>query len=86
MKIAVRNFLALALIVTFPILGVAQSRSKSATQSFDVIIKGGTVYDGTGGMPRRADVGIAKDRIAVIGNLSRATAKPGRALWGPGKI
>jgi N-acyl-D-amino-acid deacylase len=74
MKIAVRNFLALVLIATIPIYGLAQSGSKSAAQSFDVIIRGGTVYDGTGGRPRRADVGIAKDRIAVIGNLSRATA------------
>ncbi|MFN7944514.1 MAG: D-aminoacylase [Blastocatellia bacterium] len=44
-------------------------------QTFDVIIKGGTVYDGTGGPPRRADVGIRGDRIAAIGNLSKAKAQ-----------
>ena len=49
-------------------------RTKSQPQSFDIIIKGGIVYDGTGGPPRRADVGIKGDRIAAIGNLSRATA------------
>ena len=33
---------------------------------FDVLIAGGMVYDGTGGAPVRADVGIAGDRIAAI--------------------
>jgi N-acyl-D-amino-acid deacylase len=41
---------------------------------FDVIVRGGTVYDGSGGPPRRADVGIRGDRIAAIGDLGRATA------------
>jgi N-acyl-D-amino-acid deacylase len=74
MRIALRNLLALMLIVTMPILGVAQSRLKSQPASFDVIIKNGTIYDGTGRAPRRADVGIKKDRIAAIADLSRATA------------
>src|SRR3954469_977334 len=59
-----------ALMATMP----AQSRTASQLQSFDIIIKGGLVYDGTGGPPRRADVGIKGDRIATIGNLNRATA------------
>ena len=42
--------------------------------SFDVIIRGGTIYDGTGGATRRADVGIKGDRIAAIGNLRSAAA------------
>ncbi len=36
----------------------------------DVLIKGGTVYDGTGGPPVQADVGIRGDRIAAIGAIS----------------
>src|SRR5262249_42244868 len=47
---------------------------KSKSQTFDIIIKGGTVYDGTGGAGVKADVGIKGDRIAAVGNLSRATA------------
>lgn len=43
-------------------------------QSYDVIIKGGTVYDGTGRKPVRADVGIKDDKIVRIGNLGRANA------------
>jgi len=33
---------------------------------FDVVIRGGTVVDGTGASPRRADVGINGDRITAI--------------------
>ena len=36
----------------------------------DVLIKGGTVYDGIGGPPVQADVGIRGDRIAAIGTIS----------------
>lgn len=37
---------------------------------FDVIIRGGTIIDGTGGAPYRADVGIVGKHIARIGTLS----------------
>ncbi len=59
------------LILLLPILAAAQTRRPPA---FDIIIRGGTVYDGTGGPGRRADVGIRGDRIAAIGNLKSATA------------
>ena len=42
---------------------------------FDVLIAGGDVYDGTGGEPLRADVGVLGDRVAVIGpNLAPEAA------------
>jgi N-acyl-D-amino-acid deacylase len=41
---------------------------------YDVIIRGGTVYDGTGDKPRAADVGLRGDKIAAVGDLSTATA------------
>ena len=40
----------------------------------DVILRNGTVYDGSGGPPRVADVAIHGDRIAAIGDLGSATA------------
>jgi N-acyl-D-aspartate/D-glutamate deacylase len=43
--------------------------AQSARSDFDVIIQGGTIYDGSGGKPYRADVGIKGDRIVAIGNL-----------------
>jgi N-acyl-D-amino-acid deacylase len=42
--------------------------------AYDVIIRGGTVYDGTGAPGRRADVGIRGDRVATVGDLSGASA------------
>jgi N-acyl-D-amino-acid deacylase len=44
------------------------------TVRYDVVIAGGTVYDGTGQAGRRADVGLRGDRIAAVGDLSTAAA------------
>ncbi|MEM8894258.1 MAG: D-aminoacylase [Bacteroidota bacterium] len=49
--------------------------SCSEPQPFDVIIKNGTVYDGTGQPGIKTDVGINADTVAFIGDLSSATAK-----------
>ena len=49
--------------------------SASLPRPFDVFVRGGTIYDGTGQPPRRADLAIKGDRIAAVGDLSRATAK-----------
>jgi N-acyl-D-amino-acid deacylase len=48
--------------------------ARSAQASFDIIIRGGTVYDGTGAPARRADVGIQGDRIGAIGDLTSVQA------------
>ena len=41
---------------------------------YDLIVRGGDVIDGSGQPARRADVGIAGDRITAIGDLSSAAA------------
>lgn len=41
----------------------------------DIKIVNGEVYDGSGAAAMRADVGLAGDRIAVIGNLADAEAR-----------
>ncbi len=41
---------------------------------FDWILRGGNVVDGLGGEGVRADVGIAGDRIAAVGDLAQAQA------------
>lgn len=40
---------------------------------FDVLIRGGTVYDGTGAEPFVSDVGISGGIIAAVGNLAGKT-------------
>ncbi len=42
--------------------------------SLDTIIRGGTVLDGSGDQPVRADVGIAGDRVVEVGDLSQRHA------------
>ncbi|MEM9933368.1 MAG: D-aminoacylase [Bacteroidota bacterium] len=45
------------------------------TQTFDLLIAGGTVYDGTGGPAKVTDVWINGDTIASIGKISGANAQ-----------
>ena len=40
---------------------------------YDVIIKGGTVVDGTGAQPRLKDIGVADGCIAEVGRISAGT-------------
>lgn len=47
----------------------------AATPEFDVLIKGGTVYDGTGAAGHVADVAIRGDRIAGVGDYKDAAAR-----------
>jgi N-acyl-D-amino-acid deacylase len=44
------------------------------SQTFDLIVRGGTVYDGSGSEPYQADVAVMGDRIAVIGAPADARA------------
>ena len=51
------------------------AQKPSPSPEFDVIIKGGTVYDGTGAEGRVADVAIRGDRISGVGDFHNAPAK-----------
>ena len=46
----------------------------SKNQAYDTIIRHGMIYDGNGGEPYKADIGINNDTISFIGDLSAATA------------
>ena len=76
MKTNLQKLLTITLIfaLSLAVLAQRQTRTTSNGQSFDIIIKGGTVYDGTGRSPIKADVGITEDRISAVGDLNRATA------------
>jgi N-acyl-D-amino-acid deacylase len=56
------------------VIGAAVAAAMQSQESFDVIIRGGSVYDGTGSAPRRADVGLRGDQISAVGDLSGAKA------------
>lgn len=43
--------------------------------SMDLVIKGGTVVDGTGGPPRTADVGVRDGRVVAIGRIDDTAAR-----------
>jgi len=45
--------------------------------ALDIAIRGGTVYDGTGGPPVAADIGVAQGRIVAVG---RVDAEAGRTI------
>ena len=62
-------------IVAGVVLSAAAAGPAGATDRFDLVIRGGTVYDGTGSPGRRADVGLRGDRVAEIGDLSKASAR-----------
>ncbi|CAN5283451.1 amidohydrolase family protein [soil metagenome] len=63
-----RNYLLL--IIALPLISGCKTQP-----AYDQIIRNGMIYDGRGGLPYKADVGIKGDTIAFIGNLSGAAAK-----------
>jgi N-acyl-D-amino-acid deacylase len=71
-----RNFFWLTVLATIVCTVFAQDRSPSSRSAeFDIIVKNGTVYDGTGAEPKQVDVAIRGDRIAGIGDFKKANAR-----------
>jgi N-acyl-D-amino-acid deacylase len=66
------------LLRTVLALGAAASLAGCATAPdatrYDVVIRGGTIYDGSGTAPYRGEVAVSGDRIAYVGRSA-----PGRA-------
>ncbi|HKV07824.1 MAG TPA: D-aminoacylase, partial [Thermoanaerobaculia bacterium] len=58
----------LCLLLTFS--GTAQ-----AAETYDLILRGGTIYDGSGGKPFVGDVAIRGDKIVKVGSLGDARGK-----------
>jgi N-acyl-D-amino-acid deacylase len=68
-----RALLVLALLGPLAAWGASQDDGMSS--SYDLIIRNGTVFDGSGHAPIRADVAVRGERIAAIGQLSEAKAR-----------
>jgi N-acyl-D-aspartate/D-glutamate deacylase len=64
--------------------GLLGAAPAAAQQRVDLLIRGGTVVDGSGGAPRTADVGIRADRIVFVGNAGNTTA--GRIIAATGLV
>jgi N-acyl-D-amino-acid deacylase len=60
--------------VAIAIAGFLATSAAPVPASYTVLIRGGTIYDGSGGVPFVGDVGLKGDRIAYIGPHA-----PGRA-------
>src|SRR3989440_4007694 len=56
------------------LLLVSAVRAAELPEKFDVVIKNGTVYDGTGSEGRKADVAIRGDRIVGVGDFQNSSA------------
>ncbi len=68
-KMIRRTFLKTGASLTISLLTFCSLKNK-----FDLIIKNGLLVDGTGSPPIKKDIGIIRDKIAVIDNLNEATA------------
>jgi N-acyl-D-amino-acid deacylase len=60
--------------LTVIVSAVLVSQPVAQPETFDTIVRGGIVYDGTGGPGARSDVGIRRDRVVAVRDLSAATA------------
>ena len=54
-------------------LSLALIGAGACAPDYDVILRNGTIYDGSGAPPITADVGLSGDTIAFIGDLSDAS-------------
>ncbi|HEV2839719.1 MAG TPA: D-aminoacylase [Chthoniobacterales bacterium] len=74
-KMPLRSFAAFLFIICVTPSVRGEEKEPASPAPFDVVIKGGTLYDGTGGKPRVTDVAIRADRIVGVGDFKAANAK-----------
>src|SRR5262249_30099631 len=51
------------------------SREAAMERAYDLVIRGGRVYDGTGGPAREADVAVKDGRVAAVGVVAGTGAE-----------
>ena len=75
------------LAIGIAVLGLLASSGSVARRpahtAYDLLIRGGTIYDGSGAAPYRGDVAVRGDRIAYVGR--HAPGRAARTIDGSGK-
>ena len=71
MRLGMKSRLAVALLMSSALAGAASGQGQQA----DVLITGGTIYDGSIAKPFTGDVAIAGDKIIYVGPKAAVTAK-----------
>jgi len=65
----------IAVPVVLAVLVLFSGRSARAAEPYDLILRGGTIYDGGGGAPFTGDVAVQGDRIVKVDKLIDAPGK-----------
>src|SRR5689334_24227120 len=64
-----------AILILAAIACVRPGAPSPSAPVYDVVIRGGTIYDGLGGKPYLGDVGIIGDRVRLTGSFGTLNAK-----------
>src|SRR5215472_55944 len=71
----IRSILSCLFLFAAATLDVPARAATEAAASYDVLISGGTIYDGGGGEPYTGDVAVRGDRIAYVGPHAPESAR-----------
>jgi N-acyl-D-amino-acid deacylase len=74
-----RTAFHLPALVSLTLLSLAATTAGAAQQP-DVLLRGGTIVDGTGAPARTGDVAITGDRITFVGDAARARVTARRVI------
>ena len=72
------NFRGVTPVALIALLGATATSTR--TEDVDVLLRGGTIIDGTGSPPHVADLAIRGDRIVFIGDASTSSLTPKRTI------
>jgi N-acyl-D-amino-acid deacylase len=72
-----------AFILAIAAMAVSSAAPPPKAAAYSVLIRGGTIYDGSGGQPYVGDVGIRGDRIVYVG--PHATGRAAKTIDATGK-
>ncbi len=57
-------------IVTAALLALGGCATSASNPAYDVVVRGGTIYDGSGGAPYLGDVAIKGERVVAVGRVA----------------